>query len=143
MARQMAAAEPVLYGKYDEHGAGIFLEQLPEKPSNAIAVMFKPGRAEYGAPDGYDRESVQMLVRRDNTGGRARTGYDVAKSIRDFFDGLRHVTLAEGTPDETRLVWCLADDSGPTNIGDDANGVPRWSLRFTTLTVHDTAHSIL
>jgi len=145
-ARHMAAAEPELFGRFDAPGAGIFLEELPDRPAAAIAVMLKPGRVEYGVPDGYNYESIQILVRRPENssgGGRVRNGLTVANSIRDFFNGLRHITLAEGTDDEVRLIWCLSDDSSPTNIGNDANGVPRWSLRFTTQTAHDTAHSIV
>lgn len=130
------------FGTYNVAGASIQLEQLPASPVDAIAVAFKTGPAD-SAGDGYAREALQIIVRRSITAGKARTGYEAARTVRDALDGLRHVTLAAATPDEVRLVWMLADDSGPTNLGDDANGIPRWSLRFTTLTVHDTANSIV
>lgn len=143
IARYLADLDETVYGTFSTTEAStIHLEELPEKPVDAIAVAFKTGPPD-NTGDGYAREALQIIVRRQNTAGRSRTGYDVARSIRDALDGLRYVTLAEGTDDEVRLCWCLADDSGPVNLGDDANGVPRWSLRFTTLTKHDTAHSIV
>lgn len=130
------------HGTYGVAGASIHLEELPGKPANAISVAFKPGPVDNRA-DGYARPSVQIVVRQSNTTGRARSGYAIAMAIRDDLNGLTHTTLAEGTDDEVRVVWLMSDDNGPTNIGDDGNGTPRWSLRFTSLIAHDTAHSTL
>lgn len=141
-ARHLAALDPESFGTFDVADATIHLDQLPDQPADAIGIFARPGPVD-DMLDGYDREAIQILVRRDPAPGRARTGYEVAKDIRDALNGLRHVTLAPDTPDEVRLVKCIADDSGPYNLGDDPNARPRWSLRFTTQTVHDTAHSIV
>jgi hypothetical protein len=142
VARYLADLAPAVYGTYGVAGSTIHVEDLPATPVDGIGIYFKTAPVD-NAGDGYAREAFQIVVRRTNTTGRARSGYEVAKSVRDTLDGLRYVTLAEGTDDEVQLRWCLSDDSGPTNLGDDANGVPRWSLRFTTLAKHDTAHSIV
>lgn len=142
IARHLAELDPDLFGTFDEPGASIHLEQLPDEPVDAVGIFARPGPLDDNL-DGYDYEAVQILVRRDASGGRARSGYTVAKAIRDRLNGLRHVTLAPGTADEVRLVKCLTDDSGPYNLGDDANGRPRWAIRFTTQTAHDTEHSIV
>lgn len=120
------------HGVYGRAGTNLFLEELPSSPVDAVSVGVKaaPG------PDlsGYDRQGIQVVVRHKTGNGRARPGYERAQQLRDALHGLRHTTLAEGTPDEVRVVWCLADDGGPTNLGDDGTGVPRWSLRFIVLT---------
>lgn len=130
------------HGTYDEVGASIHLEELPAQPPDAVAVAFKPGPVD-NAADGYERPSIQIVVRQTTGQGRARRGYTKAAAIRDDLNGLTRTTLAAGTDDEVRLVWLLSDDNGPTNIGDDANGIPRWSLRFTSCVAHDTAHTNL
>lgn len=118
-------------GVFGRAGTNLFLEELPSSPVDAVAVGFKasPG------PDlsGYDRQGIQLTVRHKTGSGRTRPGWTRANELRDALHGLRHITLAPGTPDEQRVVWCLSDDAGPTNLGDDAIGVPRWSLRFTLL----------
>lgn len=139
LARHLAALGR---GTYGQAGASIHLEELPATPVDATAVAFKPGPVD-NQLDGYARPAVQILVRRGGTSGRARTGYTAAVQIRDDLNGLHHVTLAAGTDDETRVISLVSDDAGPTNLGDDANGVPRWSLRFVALVGHDTAHSTL
>lgn len=131
------------HGTFDpdsETEDSIHLEELPVKPVDAVSVAFKPGPTD-NTVDGYAREAIAVVVRRPNTTGRARSGYDLARAIRDDLNGLTHTTLAAGTVDETRVVWLMSDDGGPTNIGDDSNGTPRWSLRFYALTAHDTAHT--
>jgi hypothetical protein len=130
------------HGTYDVAGATIHLEELPAQPPNAVSVAFKTGPVDNTA-DGYARNSIAIVVRQSNTTGRARSGYDKALAIRDDLNGLKHQVLAAGTDDETRLIWMLSDDGGPTNLGDDSNGTPRWSLRFTALIAHDTAHTTL
>lgn len=141
-ARHIADLDPDRYGTFDVPGASIALQDMPVAV-DGIGVFVKPGRVEYGVPDGYDYESIQIIVRRDKARGRARSGYEVAKDLRDALHGLRHVDLAPGTEDEVRLIRCLADDNGPTDLGVDANGHRRWSLRFDTQTAHDTDHSIV
>lgn len=143
IARHLATLNPALYGKFDAVGATIHVEGLPPEPQDAIGIFTKPGPVQGGVPDGYDYESFQVVVRRSNTKGLARSGYDVAKKIRDDLNGLRHIDLATGTEDAVRLIWCISDDVGPYSIGVDANGLPRWALRFNTQTAHDTAHAIV
>lgn len=125
-------------GVFGRDGATLFLEDLPDTPVDAVAVGYKP------APptQGYAREQLaafQITARATGTTGRARDGFTVAAGIRDALHGLRHVTLAPDTADETRLIWCRADPWTPYSLGDDANGRPRWGCRFITEIAHETS----
>jgi hypothetical protein len=119
------------HGTYGQAGADLFLERLPAEPADATAVYVKP--APPGDYSDHQPVGLQIIVRRSPApggGDRTRRGYDDAVAIRAELHGLRHITLDEAGPDETRVVWLRADDARPTNLGDDTNGVPRWSLRF-------------
>ena len=120
-------------------GASIHLGDLPPRPPTAIAVY--PKTAPPGDFSQVRNQAVQVVVRVDATG--QRPGYQKACAVRDELHGLRRVTLAEGTEDETRLVWLKADGDEPLPLGADSTGAQRWSLRFVAQTVHDTALTIL
>jgi hypothetical protein len=121
---------------YGRDGADAFLEDLPDVPVAAVAAFARPGGAETDGGHGYDEPGVQLLVRGDpddpDTPGRARSGFGRASAIRAALHGLHSVTLAEGTEDEVWLVQCLATQSQPTNLGDDPDDRPRWSIDFRT-----------
>jgi hypothetical protein len=130
----------VVYGRA---GTDAFLEDMPDKPVAAVAAFARPGGAETDGGHGYDEPAVQLLIRGDKTNpqtpGRARSGYDRALAIRDALHGLSGVTLAEGTDDEVYVVQCLATQSEPTNIGDDPDDRPRWSVPFRLEVFRPTA----
>lgn len=119
---------------YGRTGADAFLEDMPDTPVAAVAGFVRPGGAETDGGNGYDEPAVQFLVRGDKnnplTPGRARSGYQRAGAIRDALHGLSGVTLAPGTEDQVYVVQCLATQSEPTNIGDDPDDRPRWSIPF-------------
>ena len=106
-----------------------FLEDLPAQPAAALGIYATGGNAPSGAV-GMRRPGVQVIVRGDRHNGRARSGYEVAEAILEALDGSGHVVWGAGTPDAVRVAWCLAKQSAPINLGDDANGSPRWSVRF-------------
>lgn len=118
----------------------IGLEELPAL-DDAAAVLLKT--APVGDYSDSKLSGVQILVRWATGPGTARPGYDKAIEIRDELHGLRHITLDPGGDAETRLLWMRSDGDQPLNLGDDANGQPRWSLRFLAATTHDTALTIL
>jgi hypothetical protein len=120
-------------------GNDAFLEDLPDKPVIAVAAYTRPGGADTDGGHGYDEPAVQLLVRADPAGGRARSGYERAQAIRDALHGLSGVTLAAGTVDEVWLVQMLATSSEPVNIGDDPDNRPRWSVTFRAETYAPTA----
>lgn len=128
---------------YGTPGTDAFLEDLPDKPVAAVAAFARPGGAETDGGHGYDEPAVQFLIRGDRTNpttpGRARAGYGRAQAIRDALHGLAGVTIAEGTDDETYIVQCLATQSEPTNIGDDPDDRPRWSVPFRLEVFRPTA----
>lgn len=124
-ARRLAVLLP--WVKYGGPGTTAFLETLPPEPATAVGLFAEAGRA----PDRFRRPAIQVLVRGDNTpGNRARSGHALAMQVLDALDGDSHVTWAPGTDDEVRVAWCLSQQSGPVSLGDDDNGVPRWSVRF-------------
>lgn len=111
---------------YGRTGADAFLEALPPDPVEAVGLYAEPGRK----VDRFRRPSVQVIVRGTSTGARARTGHTRAQAILDALDVLTHTTWGAGTADEVRVAWCMSQQAGPVSIGDDDNGVPRWSVRF-------------
>ncbi|TFV91407.1 minor capsid protein [Blastococcus sp. CT_GayMR16] len=130
----------VVYGRT---GNDAFLEDLPDQPVAAVAAFTRPGGADTDGGHGYDEPAVQFLVRGNKanpaTPGRARAGYTRAVAIRDALHGLSGVTIAEGTDDEVYVVQCLATQSEPTNIGDDPDDRPRWSVPFRLEVYRPTA----
>lgn len=114
------------HGTYDAAGADLFLEDMPHAPENAAGLYAQPGR-KVGQ---FRRPGVQIIVRSDGSGGRARSGYERAAAILDALDGDSHVVWGEGTPDAVRVAWCEALQAGPVSLGNDDNDRPRWSVRF-------------
>jgi hypothetical protein len=113
-------------GVYGKPGTDMFLESLPPDPVEAVGIYAEPG----SKSDRFRRPGVQIIVRGSVEGGRARAGYARAASILDALDVLTHTTWAPFTDDEVRIAWCMARQAQPVSIGDDDNGVPRWSVRF-------------
>lgn len=113
-------------GTYGRAGTDTFLETMPAAPEDALALFTQPGRK----ADRFRRPGVQVIVRADGTGGRAREGYERAQSILEALDGTARVLWGAGTPDAVRIAWCEAQQAAPVNLGDDDNGRPRWSVRF-------------
>lgn len=111
-------------------GADAFLETLPDTPAAAVAAYTRPGGADTDGGHGYDEPGVQLIVRGDGSGGRARSGYERAVALRAALHGLAQTMLADGTPDAVWLVQMLATTSEPVNIGDDPDDRPRWSITF-------------
>lgn len=117
---------------YGRAGTDAFLEDLPDKPVASVGIYSRPGGAGTDGGHGYDEPGVQFVVRGDpndpDTPGRAASGYARAESIRKALHGLASVTLGEGTADAVWLVQCLATQSAPVNISDDADNRPKWSV---------------
>jgi hypothetical protein len=129
LLRYLDAKGLVVFGRT---GTNAFLETMPDKPVRSVAAFTRGGGAGTDGGHGYDEPAVQFLVRTDpkaqGATGRARDGYVWASQIRDALHGLSGVTIAAGTDDEVYVVQCLATQSEPTNIGDDADDRPRWSV---------------
>lgn len=109
-------------------GTDAFLEGMRDLPVEQVVAFVRPGAGETDGGHGYDEPGVQLLVR--GATGSARDGYERAVTLRDALHGLSGVTLAPGTPDEVYVVQCVATQSVPTNLGDDPDGRPRWSIPF-------------
>lgn len=124
---------------YGQAGADAFLNNLPDKPVEAVAVYGRPGAAETDGGHGYDEPAAQFIVRGDHkTIAGRRAGYARAQQIRDALHGLSGVRLAAGTDDELWLVQCLVTQSEPTDLGGDPDGRPRWSVPVRAETYRPT-----
>ena len=119
---------------YGEAGADCFLEDIAPEPADAVGIYTRTG-PEPDVKHAYDAPRLQVVVRADGSSGRAREGFTRAQAIRDAVHGLRHVTWAQGTEDELRVIECRALSSLPLNLGDDDQGRPRWSV-LLQLEVH-------
>lgn len=127
------------HGTYGVTGSSLTVEQLPTTPVNAAAVATKTA-----PPGDYSEQKIvgiHIIVR--GQGPARKPSYDRAVAIRDELHGLTKVTLDDGGPDETRVLWMRSDGDEPVNLGDDTNGNPRWSLRFLCGTRVVTDHTIL
>lgn len=113
-------------GVYGSADSNVFLETMPGTPEAAVGIYAQPGR-KVGR---FRRPGVQIIVRGNGTGGRARSGYELAQQILVALDGTSHLTWGNGTDDEVRVAWCEALQAQPLSLGDDDNGSPRWSVRF-------------
>lgn len=128
------------HGTHGVPGSSLTIEQLPTAPVVAACVATKTAPAgDYGD---QKTEGIQIIVR-GTKGEGTRPSYQRAIAIRDNLHGLRKITLDDGGPDETRVLWIRSDGDTPVNLGDDANGNPRWSLRFLAGTFVVTANTIL
>lgn len=110
-ARHLHVEGAVVFG---EAGADCFLETLPLEPVDAVGVYDSPRGG-----DTFDRWGplgVKLIVRADGSGGDAREGYERAADLRAILHGLSHETLAPGTPDELRMVWCKAQTRAPVSL---------------------------
>lgn len=110
-------------------GVDCFLEDLPLDPVAAVGIYSQSGSQPRNR-ERIRRPGLQIIVRGDDTGGRARSGFERAHAIMVALDDTAHVTWADGTPDAARVAWCLALQSAPVDLGTDENGRPRWSVRF-------------
>lgn len=137
IARHLAAEGAVVFG---QAGANCFLETLPDTPADAVAVFTLPGGGDDYQPWGM--AGAQLIVRADGSGGAAREGYERAADLRTMLHGLRHVTLAPGTADELRLVWCKAQTRLPVGLGRDAEQRHKWSVGFELLVLRPDPHGL-
>lgn len=113
-------------GVYGRAGTDVFLEHLPAEPVAAVGLYLEPGQR----AGRFRRPGIQVIVRGTTDGSRARTGYTRAVGILKALDVLTHTTWAEFTDDAVRVAWCMARQATPVSLGEDDDGVPRWSLRF-------------
>lgn len=102
-------------------GGNVFLK-LPSQPNRAVAV-FPSGGFEADSKLPYSRPTLQVFVRGDED---AMWALEMWQKIYARVQGMRNVTL----PDGTYLVSCLAMQSGPVYVGQDANGRYQFSLNL-------------
>lgn len=136
LARHLDAAGLVVYGRT---GADCFLETLPASPVAAVGLFSVPRAGDDLSP--WGEVSAQLVVRADTDS--ARTGHERAATLRAALHGLRHVTLAPATPDELRLVWCVAQSRFPVSLGRDPEQRVKWSVRLDLMVTAPSTHTIV
>lgn len=102
--------------------ANVFLDRLPDSPANAVGVFSDAG-PESDTLLPYDYMDFQVVVR---AGADEQWALARWQEIRDALHGLTHEEL----PDGTHLVYCVAVQSSPFPLGEDAAGRPQYSCDF-------------
>ena len=120
---------------YDPNGVtgDTFIDLMPSKPDNAIAVLTgvpRPGSVKHG----YDQPAVQIIVRgkRDPRIAKQRT-QDIYDELQGFSSGVF----------VTGVIWvvsCMAAQSGPIRLGVDDNNRHEFSLNFDLEVKNDTKY---
>jgi hypothetical protein len=101
-------------------GGDCFIHHLPDQPDEAVMVTAYGANPVEGATAlGYDEPTLQVHVRSttDPAPGEAR-----AQDVYGELQGLSHVTMAEGTGHETRVIECRCPQTGPVYLGRDQKG---------------------
>jgi hypothetical protein len=108
----------------EDEGGNIFIDDLPESPDTAVAVLASTGIAY--EPDSklpYDPFYVQIVVRSTSNPDWA---LDVWEGVYSALHGLRNFTL----PDGTYVVFAIASGGSPIRLGPDAAGRYRYSMNL-------------
>lgn len=118
---------------YDPTGRSgdTFMETMPSGPDECVALSI------YGGPEAdsllpYDEPALQVRTRARDP----RVSRDRGVAIRDELHGLGPITL----PDGTLLLSCIAIQSAPATIGQDAVGRHEHTVNYRTEVHAPSAH---
>lgn len=131
IARHLHALGLVDY-RPDSAGGSCFLDDMPPTPDDATALTL------YGGPEPdsrlpYDDLRLQVRAR----GGKdRRAARDRVQAVYGQLHGLGPVDL----PDGTRLILCVALQSGASSIGRDESGRHEFVCNFRLEVIAVTAH---
>jgi len=124
---------------YQEDGDGdCFIHRMPPEPDEAVMVTaYGANPVEGSTALGYDEPTVQVRVRgtTDPRNGEAR-----AQAIYGALQGLCHVTMAEGTDDELRVISCRSPQTGPAYMGADQAGRHEYAVNTALHVRAQTQH---
>ena len=113
-------------GRFDEFGTGgnIFINAMPSKPNEAIAI-FATGGPSIDPRNEYAVRAIQILIR---TGANdPRPGETRAQAVIDALKGFNGGYLADGG---NFIIDIEASQDGPNNIGQDENRLYEFSQNF-------------
>lgn len=131
VARELAALGFVDYGGVGSTGVPCGLEDMPDTPDIAVAVITRSSFPREYQNWQYARPEFQVVVRHPGVqGARSRPGYSLCERILWALDGDRDQVWAASTVDEVAVYQCLANASAPLPLGPDVKQRPRWSVSF-------------
>lgn len=124
-------------GNYDAGGTeatatDLFVEWMPDKPDVAVGLYMGSG-PESSAGSGEDTPNVQVRVRGTRD---ARTAKVKAEAVYNALHALGDTLLPGGT----RLIYCLAIQSGFNRIGVDEAGRHVYTCNFRTMILNPTTN---
>ncbi len=107
----------------------VFVEHLPEEPSDCAAVYTRPG-----APPltrlGSETAAIQVLVRGSESDPRA--GYRLALDIYNCLHNLApDAPIGTTVANQERVQLVAAVNSGPYRLGQDTHGRYEWTINFS------------
>ncbi|MFC9847794.1 minor capsid protein [Streptomyces sp. NPDC060223] len=116
-------------------GGDCFLEALPDKTDEAVALTIYDDGREPDSKLAYDEPRVQVRVRGTSD---PRVSRQRCAAIRSELHGLGPLTL----PDGTELILSVALQNAPASIGTDENGrhehVANFRMEHRSVTEHRT-----
>lgn len=124
-------------GNYDAAGTeseptNLFVEWMPDKPDVAAGLYIGSG-PESSALQGEDTPNVMVRVRGTRD---ARTAMAFARQVYNTLHALGDTLLPGGT----RLIYCLAVQSGFNRIGLDEAGRHLYTCNFRTMILNPTTN---
>jgi hypothetical protein len=124
-------------GNYDAGGAEsaattLFVEWMPDKPDVAVGIYTGSG-PESSISEGEDTPNVMVRVRGTRD---ARTAKAKAAEAYNALHGLGDTLLPGGT----RLIYCIAIQSGFNRIGVDEAGRHIYTCNFRTMILNPTTN---
>ena len=111
-------------GVFDEVGSSgdIYLGILPDTPDRVISI-FQRGGQEADPRNEYRTVLVQVITRSFDK----HDGMNLGQSVIDVLSGFH----GELIPGGTHIIDCIAMQSAPVDIGNDAKGRYEWSVNLT------------
>ena len=120
-------------GNYEDGpGGDLFVEWMPDEPDVAVAIYTGSG-SESSAAEGEDKPNLMVRIRGTRD---ARTALTKAALVYNALHGLGDTLLADGT----RLIYCLAIQSGFNRIGVDEAGRHIYTCNFRTMILNPTTN---
>lgn len=113
----------------------IFVDWMPDAPTQAVAIMSQPGGSNLDKLAGRDA-AIQCIVR----GSTNRGAYDLAEFISEQLDCLAHYTVGVGTDDELTVIGSTLQQSAPVPMGRDTQGRSEYSLNIAARIHNPTSH---
>lgn len=111
----------------DSDGGDIFIEEMPDKPDDAIC-LYTTGGMGADVATSIKRPGTQIILR----GVGLRALQTRAQAIHDLFDGKHNTSF--GDSGETHIMLCRCLHTEPVNLGRDANKRHQYNIETMLIT---------